>query len=41
MTQLLHRLHYDASWTVVVAITVAALGAAITTLAYTAWSPER
>lgn len=40
MTQFLYRLHHDTGWTELAAITLAALGAALTTLAYTAWRPK-
>lgn len=37
---ILHRLHHDHAWTLITAVTLAALGLALTVLAYTAWRPR-
>jgi hypothetical protein len=37
----LHRLHHDSGWTILAAVTLATLGAALTVISLTAWSRPR
>jgi hypothetical protein len=41
IAQALHRLHHDAGWTILAAVTLATLGLALAVISYTAGSRER